>query len=420
MDRSPMSLDTYQLWKKRLREHLAESIHYLGVISSSGGLLTLILLFILSLVYYEDLLAAIPEKTPLALLFSLILAGVITRVRFRTLLKEADLLFLPVIEGKMERYWQRAQRYNLAIQLLHVASFLILLMPIYTHKTPDSQQSLILYFLIPLLLKGWNLHSHWHALQVQDRKLVLRHTCIRYIMTFIILYLFFSGGILFGHPVWMGMVPFLALAFIWVYLQEKGWQETESLNWLVLVEMEKDLRNRFYTFVNAFFTDVPHLESKVKKRAWLSLLTDWLPFRREMSYRYLYLKTFIRANEYLGLYFRLTLIGLLLVSFLPDIYSRGTGYLLFLWIVSTQLKALWAHHERQFWVKLYPLSKALQVKAFVWLSSLLLAIQAILMLVPLFLVSDALLETLVLLIMGLGFSYFYPRFIINTYCRDDG
>src|SRR5690606_21847674 len=109
----------------------------------------------------------------------------------------------------------------------------IVLMPIYTHKIPIFHQQLWLYFLIPFLLKGWNLHSHWNALQIQDRQHVFRHTLSRFLITFAVLYLFFSGGTINGYSVWIIALPLISVAFIWVYIKEKRWQEKESLNWLV-------------------------------------------------------------------------------------------------------------------------------------------------------------------------------------------
>lgn len=412
MERRPMSIDPKALWQKRFGEHLSESIYYLRLVSSSGGLFAVITLFILALLYYEDFLALIPEQTPLVLLYALILAGVIVRVKFRTLLKEADLLFLTPIEGKMSQYFQRAIRYNYAVQGFQVCVILVVLLPIYTHNISVEQHALIWYFLIPLLLKGWNLQAAWTALRVPDRKQVWRHTLGRFLITFVLLYHFFSAGEWRNFAVWIIVLPMLAIGFIWLYLQERRWQQKHLLDWLLLIEMEHNLKNKFYQFVNAF-TDVPQLGGKVRKRAWLGFVTAWIPFQSKQSYLYLYVKTFIRANEYLGLYIRLSILGLSVVYFLPEAYSKGIAYLLCLWMTSIQLKAMWAHHARQFWLSLYPLPQQLQQRSFAWLLTLLLGLQAMLMVIlPLFQLGLSVV-TAGLLLLGLAFAYAYPQLYLK-------
>lgn len=412
MEKKPFNVDIEALWQKRIGEHLSESIHYWRLMGSSGLLFTVVVLFILGLMYYEAFMDLIPDWVPIPFFFSIILAGVITRTSYRTLIQEADLLFLTPIESKMETYFQKAGQYNLAIQVLIIIVVLIVLTPIYTHKIPMADQQLYLYFIIPILLKGWNLQSNWTAKRVQDQRKVIYHSLARYLFNFTLLYLFFTGGKLGQESIWSIAIPILAIGLVLFFMVELHWKERHALHWLYLLEMENSLKNRFYQFVNAF-ADVPKLQSKVKKRAWLSFVTTWLPFHVSQSYKYLYLKTFIRGNEYFGIYVRLTVLGMLIVYFIPDIYARGIAYILFLFITSSQIRPIWGHHTRQFWISLYPLPKHLQRDSFIWMISILLAVQAVVMLIPsLFQLEDITVNGS-LLGLGIVFAYMYPYALLK-------
>lgn len=89
----------------------------------------------------------------MAVLFSLVL----TSSYVRTLLKEADLVFLLPLEAKMEPYLKQAFVYSYVSQLFPLIALSIVAMPLYFAVTPGA--SLVSYaavFVQLLLLKAWN------------------------------------------------------------------------------------------------------------------------------------------------------------------------------------------------------------------------------------------------------------------------
>jgi ABC-2 type transport system permease protein len=396
-----MKREIEHIWQERFTLFYREASRYWSLIASSGLLFTLSILVILGVIYYNDFLAWIPVWVPIPEILAILLGFMVTKGSHRTFLKEADLLFLIPLEKKMDVYFQKTQAYNLTVQCVAVFIVLVILSPLYSNKIPVENQNLWFYFLIPLLLKGWNLHLSWIIQRIQDDNKVFYHAIFRFMFNFLFLLWFFkSGSVIF-------LIGF-SVAVILFYVYERRARENHAYHWLRLLDMERSLQSRFYSFVN-FFVDVPHLQSKVKKRAWISGITKWLPFHSSQAYRYLYLKTFLRANEYFGIYVRLTIIGAFVVYWIPDVYTKGVTYLLFLFLTGIQIRSVWGHHARQFWQSIFPLPAQRQKDAFIWLHFYLLFLQAFLLVVPLLATGENIQWMLLLPVIGGIFAY------INSY-----
>lgn len=401
-----MKIDIDQIFQERFNEFYKEASRYWRLIASSGLLFTVSILTILGLIYYRDFLAWIPDWVPIPVGLSLLFGTLVTKGAHRTLLKEADILFLTPIEKKMDQYFSKTERYNFILQGVGIAILLVILSPLYVDKIPVENQKLWFYFLIPILLKGWNLQSSWVALRWQNNRNIRYHTMLRFAFNVLFLYWFFVGGnILF-------LLGFSSIVLLF-YMLERRIRTDHAIHWLYLVEMERRLQSRFYSFVNSF-VDVPHLQSKVKKRAWISGVTKLLPFSSTSAYRYLYMKTFFRANDYFGIYVRLSLIGTAVVYAIPNFYAQAVAYLLFLFLMSVQLKAIYGHHQRQFWHKIFPLPPSQQKNAFIWLNFYLLSLQALIMLIPTLLGEQVIWGKALLLVVGFLLCYGYSHVVLKN------
>lgn len=400
-----MKIDIDQIFQKRFNSYYREASRYGRLIASSGLLFTGSILTILGLIYYRDFLAWIPVWVPIPLAFSLLFGFLVTKGAHRTFLKEADILFLTPLEKRMDQYFLKTQRYNLLLQGVGIALLLVLLSPMYVDKIPTENQQVWFYFLIPILLKGWNLQSNWVALRWQNNKNIRYHAVLRFAFNVLFLYWFFVGG----HILFLLVFSSIILLF---YILERRIRTDHAVHWLYLVEMERRLQSRFYSFVNSF-VDVPHLQSKVKKRAWISGITKWLPFSSSNAFRYLYVKTFFRANDYFGIYVRLSLIGTAVVYSIPNFYGQAVAYFLFLFLISVQLKAVYGHHQRQFWHKIFPLQPSQQKNAFIWLNFYLLTLQAFIMLIPTLLSEQEIWSNVLLLVVGFLLCYGYSHVVLK-------
>lgn len=398
------SIDVQQLASERISSFVNKAMLYWRLIGSSGLLFTVIVLLIVGMIYYEDMLALIPEQTPMAFIYACLFTYLVARTSHRTFLKEADLLFLTPVETKMGDYMNQTFRYNLILQGIGLFVVLILCAPLFIDLVLE-QQSMWLYYAVPLILKGWNLQSSWVAQKWHSNSLRWYHTLLRGAFTFVFLFWFYSSGPLLVIFLFAGII---ALFFLF----ERKVNREHAYNWLRLLELENQLLGRFYNFCNAF-VDVPHLRSKVKKRNWITWVTRYVRYDQSNVYKYLYVKTFLRANDYFGIYIRLTLIGMGIVYALTDPWAQWVVYLLFLFLVGTQIQAVWGHHKRQFWLTIFPVTDEQAIKSFQWLTFWLLSGQAILMLVPICLFGQGTLNHLALLGVGLLFAYVYSCFYMK-------
>jgi ABC-2 type transport system permease protein len=173
----------------------------------------------------------------------------------------------------------------------------------------------------------------------------------------------------------------------------------------VLIDLEEKRMTSFYRLAN-LFTDVPKLKDTVKRRIWLDFLINRISFKQEKTYVYLLSRTFLRSGDYLGLYIRLTVIGILALYFL----SFGPGQILlailFIYLTGFQLLPLWNHHQNKLWIDLYPVPLKFKSHAFHFILMVILTLQAILFAVFIFLKGEITIGILVLL-TGIGFSYLF-------------
>ncbi len=101
----------------------------------------------------------------------------------------------------------------------------------------------------------------------------------------------------------------------------------------------------FYRVAN-MFSDVPHIKNRVKKRQWLvSLVTRNIPFEKRFSFDYLFRVTFVRSGDYVGMYTRLIIIGGLFIFLIPNVWVKLIFVVLFLYLSSFQMMALYQHHR---------------------------------------------------------------------------
>lgn len=71
---------------------------------------------------------------------------------------------------------------------------------------------------------------------------------------------------------------------------------------------------RFYRFVS-YFTDVPFLKENISRRAWLDFATKLIHYDQKNTSLYLIVRTFMRTDESIYLWLRLTIISAFIVAF---------------------------------------------------------------------------------------------------------
>lgn len=379
-NRCPMSLDVAEVAKERLQSFLTEAIRYWQIIGQSGLALTVILLFLTGLIYYEEMVANIPRWWPTGFTLAVIFTWLVVRAPQRHFIEEADLIFLTPIEKEMEAYFRLTVGYNLLLQMAGLVVLLILFYPFFRDLVQSVGQPGWGYFLLPLVLKGWNYMVHWSLLRRADQPVVRWVSWGRALFSLAALLWWFEQW-----PVWL-LIP-LAGGGAAFFLVERLLTSPAGCPWLLLLELEKKQKSRFYAFCQAF-VDVPHMARPVRRRGWLEGLVR-LPFQQRYAFHYLQLYAWLRSPDYFGIYVRLTLLGMAGLVLVDDLWSRGLIYGLVLLITGIQLKGM-AYHRRHLWTRLFPLSDELFLQGHNWLKHRLLAVQAVFLLAAIMLTGKGL------------------------------
>lgn len=160
-------------------------------------------------------------------------------------------------------------------------------------------------------------------------------------------------------------------------------------------------------------TDVPQLKQKPKKRHQLvRLATRWIKYDQRNTFLLLYTITFVRSRDYLGLFLRLSILGIFLIYWIPLFWGKIVFGLLILFLSGFQFVSIYNHHQSLDWIRLYPLSSELRKKSVHQLILLLMGIQ-ILILFPFFIWLDELGNALIFLAIAIVFTVLFESFYLK-------
>lgn len=396
-------INVEELWKKRFIQNSNETRKYLRYMLNDH--LLLVLLFALggAAYYYKNWVEALPNDFPYLFVMAFILAAVLTNSPIRTFLKEADIAFLLQIEEKLSQYFRRSIYYSLLTQTFWIILVLMVLFPIYKKFTPYSFSAGILFFCFFVVMKLWNILVKWNVQYFSEPKVQMSDFIVRFALNFSFLCLLLAGAN-------MVFLIIIAVIMLVLYGYFKKSAQTKMLKWNYLIEQEAKRMHLFYRVAN-LFTDVPSLKDRIKRRKWLDWALNFVHYSKQHTYSYLYLRTFLRTSDYLGLYFRLTIIGGLGIYFAPFYYGKIVITILFIYLTGFQLMTLWMQHDTKLWVSLYPVQLAQRKKSFIKLLTGLLVIQTCLL--SIFLIGQMMLILLSIL-FGVCFTYFFTHLYMKN------
>lgn len=351
------------LWKERFGTFAKETGSYLRYIFN--GHLMIVVLFLLGTAafYYQDWIKTLQPDFPAAWIIAFILAAVLTYSPVQTFLTEADKIFLLPLETKLGDYFRKSVFFSLSLQSYLLLMVLAVLMPLHVKVHDADFKSFFILLIAVILIKLVNLLIRWHVQHYIESSVKMMDSIIRFFINTVLIYFIFSGA-----PILFAIVP--ALIFVFLYMYYKKQTADKGLKWEQLIEDEERRMNAFYRVAN-MFTDVPKLRDRTRRRKWLDWLVNRIPYRQDLAFSHLYIRTFARAGDYFGLLVRLTAIGGAALYFLTYGPGQILFALLFMYLTGFQLLPLWNHHENKLWVSLYPLSEKTRRKSF---TSLLLGI----------------------------------------------
>ncbi|TGA99182.1 ABC transporter permease [Sporolactobacillus shoreae] len=357
-----------QLWGRRCSRHFQMELRYWNLIGKNSGLMFfLYAMVIIGGFYYKKWLDGLPQDFPAALLLSVILALFVMRSPIRTFMQQADLVFLLPAEAELEPYFRKSRFYSFSIQIAAVIVVMIVCGPLYFHMKGSSGLSYFILTATAVALKGWNIDCHWKEMLI-DYSQPLK--ILRFTLTFLLLYSV-ANQYPFYSTAACAAVILIASVFLFHRQSRSG-----LLSWKRIVEMEERQAMQFLRFAN-LFTDVPRLKHHIHARKMISRLFPIRSLSSKNVYRQLYIKTFIRSDDYFSSYIRLTLIGMLVCYFMNIGFYTVFVVASLIYLTGLQLLPLWTHPFPQALAGMYPIPERLRKQSFIQLVFILLTAETV-------------------------------------------
>ncbi|WP_137790530.1 ABC transporter permease [Bacillus sp. E(2018)] len=357
-------IDVKKLWTKRRNAHVTQTLKYFSLMANSGLIVSLILLIVVGSVYYAKLLQALPENFPAVLILTIVFSFWLTKSPIRTLLKEGDLVFLLPVESGMKQYFSKAISSATATGAFSTLFIFTLLWPIVQFFIHDGWKMYVTFGFFLIAAKVFNIYVSWEERRLPYKSHQTNYKIMRFIVNFVYAYLLFNEAYIFLIAIFSIMYVLKNFVF-GIFKKQHGYQ------WEMLLAEEQSLKMKGYRFVN-YFTDVPALKQTVHKRPWLNSLASF-SFKKKNALSALYMKTFVRSGDYLGLYVRLILIGFLFIYLIPAGWWQLIVVLLFFQMFALQLFTLYTQYRWNVVFTIYPIKQDTRVKAFQnWLKYLLI------------------------------------------------
>ncbi|MGG1594528.1 ABC-2 type transport system permease protein [Terribacillus saccharophilus] len=391
-------------FKQRLTDHMKEMNRYLRYIFNQHLMIAMLFLISGLAYYYQQWLEGLTPDFPAALLIGAVFGLLASYSPVRTLLKEADLIFMLPLEPKLHRYFKLTIGYSFFTQLYLLVLAAAALAPLFfAADLGERFLSYLLVFIVLLVFKLWNLHMNWWMLKIRNVNIRRMEQTLRLVLNVGSFWLFLRGNLIAAAVL---TILFVVLLFVdYTITRKQG-----GLAWDLLIEKDQARMQAFYRIANQF-ADVPHLKTKVHKRqSIVNLFTKRVPFEQKHTYDYLFRITFVRGGDYFGLFLRLTILAGVIIYFIPNLWVQLAFALLFLYLTGFQLIGMWKHHRTIAWMDLYPVAGDTRKRALLSLLQQLAIIQAVLLSLVFLLRVDVVGFVLALvagLAFGLGFVRMY-------------
>lgn len=347
-----MAAEVLQLWYKRKQAFTKEVLPYISYMMRSGFPAFLSLIGIVSIIQYINLIQNVPENFPLELVGALVLTPLISYSPLRTWLKEADTIFLMPMEHRLHSYMKKSHIRSLRNGFVYLTIVTLIYWPLY--RQTDAYAPIIIIAVL-ILLKMINHFMAWKERQFvwSMNRNIMR--LFRWLLMFILLL-----GWLLSSRWGMLVVTVIILAMLATLYRVTNKQQ---FPWERLVAEESITMRRLYSFFS-WFIDVSVGPPIVKQRKYLSWIIPFVPYRKQYTFVYLHLITFVRT-EIGGICIRLLILGGL-VNYLAatggglDGWGTVISYILFGIIITLQIGSLRKVHRYAIWKDIFPMQLKLQ------------------------------------------------------------
>lgn len=340
------------LFSQRRQRHFMELLKYWRLVFNDHFVIALFFLFGALAYGYSQWLLQLNDHLWWSRWLLVLWFVLITQVgRLATLLKRPDPIFLLPQVRSISRYLKQATIYSMILGVLMVLTLSVIALPfaLTTERLTTFDISLIL--ITALITKVTWLWTARKAISIRwgaQRSRTIAEYWINPLIVWLVTW--------FVGPIWGLLVSAILLVAMTTYYRNV------AIDWRLAVRAEQDRMFSIYRFFN-LFTDVPSVQGSVKRRKWATGLIKLLE-NDNHAWAYLYAHGFVRNTEVSGLVTRLTIVGMLVVFFIPVNWLNTVIALLFIYLVATQLMPFYEQYQNNVFTHIYPIDHEVRVKDF--------------------------------------------------------
>lgn len=346
-----------EIWKTRVNHHINETRSYLKYMLNDHLLFVFIFLAAGGALSYQKWLETLSPDFPGIVIMTVVFSLIVITSNVRTLLKQADMVFLLPMEHKLKSYFQKAFLYSLITQSFMIIVVLILFTPLYFKVMTANGTILLSSLILLLLVKSWNLYVSWKMEYITDPTAKWLDMIVRLAINLTVIFFILSGQYLFA------LIVFLIMTGYALYFSKLV--KSKAIKWDQLINKEDQRKQSFYKLAN-MFTDVPKLKKVAKRRKYLDWILKQVKYDQENVYQYLFIRAFLRSGDYFGIVLRLTIIGSVLLTFIDNqLIGNVVIVVAFTFLTGIQIMSLYKHYELLELPNLYPHAEKKKLDGFI-------------------------------------------------------
>lgn len=343
------------LFNQRRQAISKEKAYYNKFIFNSHFSIFLLILLGAFMMGYNNWLKHIPEGIPYALLASMAVAA-ISLFPLRTLLKEADRLFLLPFEQHMSIYMRYSLMYSYLGRIMMQIAALVILFPLFNTLDHDNIVYYIVFAITALIFPYLGLYAKLEWIQARLAGwIILLIEWVCFTLTYEL--------ILGLHQLW-GVL--LLVVFALGIFGLKRSNQKKLFAWETLIAIEAQHHMNYYKFVN-MFTDVKHLRSQAVRRRYLDFI---LPrpsaknYNANQMYLFLFKRSFLRGKDAFNIILRLVIIALILMVWLSQMWISLIVGALFMYIILLQTAQFYTQQAYGLWPQVWPVPEENVIKGY--------------------------------------------------------
>lgn len=339
------------LWRKRSYRFWADTLPYFRYAFMGGLTTSAVVILLVAGYWYARLMRDFPSNFPYVWILVAVLTFAVFPASIRTYLHRADLVYLLPLEADLPKYLKSAFRAAYIKQIVLILLLALVTLPIYrVGRWMDGESvslsQLLLITIALMVIKVFCIYAYWREGQFREDVTRLFYRYIRLFVTAVYIYL-----LLHVH---IALSIFIGSALLLCYIFLLKIPAAFPFHWVYFVKAEERAKERVYTFLS-WFADVPESKRTIKRRKLLTFLDRWIEAKQSNAYRYLYWKFFQRSDIF-PIVVRLSLTGIVFVSWLSHPYWKLFMFLFFALLIAAQLTSLYSFHLHQVWSQVYPIS----------------------------------------------------------------